>query len=186
MIDNSIAKLVQYGINTDLINEEDLIYDVNRILEILNKDSYEPDKAQEKEINLEEVLTELLDYAAKQNLLEHNTIGYRDLFDTKLMGCLTPRPSEVNQKFWQLYKVRIQIISDVIESKKMCAGRRKVLMGKLICRLIFPSLKKTQRQSRPQNRRNSQVIQSAFCVMKMLAMQGESIILQDRTTELFL
>lgn len=48
MIDNSIAKLVQYGINTDLINEEDRIYAVNRILEILNKDSYEPDKAQEK------------------------------------------------------------------------------------------------------------------------------------------
>ncbi len=103
MIDNSIEKLVQYGINTGLISEEDKIYAVNRILEVLNKDSYEPDKQAEQEINLEDVLNELLDYAAEQGLLEHNTIGYRDLFDTKLMGCLTPRPSEVNQKFWQLY-----------------------------------------------------------------------------------
>ncbi len=103
MIDNSIEKLVQYGINTRLISEEDKIYAVNRILEVLNKDSYEPDKQAEQEINLEDVLNELLDYAAEQGLLEHNTIGYRDLFDTKLMGCLTPRPSEVNQKFWQLY-----------------------------------------------------------------------------------
>lgn len=79
MIDNSIEKLVQYGINTGLISEEDKIYAVNRILEVLNKDSYEPDKQAEQEINLEDVLNELLDYAAEQGLLEHNTIGYRDL-----------------------------------------------------------------------------------------------------------
>lgn len=104
MIDNVIARLVQYGISTGLIEEEDHIYTANRILEVLEKDSYAPDEEGNSDVCLEETLKELLDYAAGEGLLEHNTIGYRDLFDTKLMGCLVPRPGEVNRKFWQLYR----------------------------------------------------------------------------------
>lgn len=104
MIDNSIAELVQYGKLTGLIDEEDRIYTANRILEILGKDSYHPEKEAPESVNLEGTLKELLDYAAETGLLEHNTVGYRDLLDTKLMGCLVPRPAEVNRKFWQLYE----------------------------------------------------------------------------------
>ena len=45
--------------------------------------------------SLPDVLSELTDFAYDKGLIPENTVSYRDLFDTKLMGCLTPRPSEV-------------------------------------------------------------------------------------------
>ncbi len=104
MIDKSISKFIQYGISTGLLEEEDRIYATNRVLEVLEKDTSEPQPETDGEICLEGILQELLDYAAEHGLLEHNTIGYRDLFDTRLMGCLTPMPGQVNRKFWKLYE----------------------------------------------------------------------------------
>ena len=52
---------------------------------------------------MEEVLAELLDYAFETGIIPENSITYRDLFDTKLMNCLMPRPSEVETRFWGLY-----------------------------------------------------------------------------------
>ena len=54
--------------------------------------------------NLEEILKEMLDYAAEKGMLEADSVVYRDLFDTKIMGLLMPRPSEVIRKFYDLYK----------------------------------------------------------------------------------
>ena len=104
MISEAINKLVQYGLETGLLTEEDKIYAVNQILEALHLDEYEePEKKETETVNLEETLKELLDFACSQGIIE-DSIGYRDLFDTKLMNCLMPRPSEVIGKFWNLYE----------------------------------------------------------------------------------
>lgn len=103
MIYEAIKKLVQYGLNTGLLEEEDHIYAVNQILEAMKMDEYEETESPLGEIRLESVLQELLDYACETGLIEENSITYRDLFDTKLMNCLMPRPSEIEHRFWDLY-----------------------------------------------------------------------------------
>ena len=65
---------------------------------------YEEPCEDAKEISLEETLKELLDYAAENGILENNSVVYRDLFDTKLMNCLMPRPGEVIRNFKRLYE----------------------------------------------------------------------------------
>ncbi len=102
MIDNTIKKLVDYGVRCGLVEADDVVYVSNRIIEVLGKDSYEPDAEVEASDDLEGMLKELLDYAVENGLIE-DSIVYRDLFDTKIMGCMVPRPSEVNKKFWDLY-----------------------------------------------------------------------------------
>ncbi|MDM8247669.1 UDP-glucose--hexose-1-phosphate uridylyltransferase [Lacrimispora saccharolytica] len=104
MIEESIAKLVQYGMEQGLLQEEDRIYAINRILEVLKLDDYQEQEQVPGHPDLEETLNELLDYAAEKGLMEHNSVVYRDLFDTKLMDCLMPRPSEVTAKFRELYQ----------------------------------------------------------------------------------
>ena len=54
-------------------------------------------------LNLEEILKVLLDFACEKGLVE-NSVVYRDLFDAKLMNCLMMRPSEIQKKFWELYQ----------------------------------------------------------------------------------
>ena len=102
MIDKSIRKLICYGLEKELITKRDEIFATNRILEILNLDSYDCEEIFEN-VNLEETLKELLDFAVETGLIE-DTITHRDLFDTKLMSALMPRPSEVTDKFYNLYK----------------------------------------------------------------------------------
>ena len=102
MIYESIKKLVTYGLETGLIKAEDRVWAVNRIIEALGLDSYEEPAEEFIDIDLEQTLSELLDYACEKGLCE-NSIAYRDLFDTKLMGLLTPRPSEVSKRFAELY-----------------------------------------------------------------------------------
>lgn len=104
MIDNVIKNLVDYGVRCGLVEEEDIMYSTNRILEVLGKDSYEPSEDAPEITDLEEILGKLLDYAVETGVLENDSIVYRDLFDTKLMSCLVPRQSEVGKKFWDLYK----------------------------------------------------------------------------------
>lgn len=103
MVYEAIKKLIQYGLETGLITETDSIYAVNQILDVLNLEEYEEPQQNFHNINLEETLGQLLDYACEQGIIE-NSIGYRDLFDTRLMNCLMPRPSEVSKKFWGLYE----------------------------------------------------------------------------------
>lgn len=102
MIYNSIKKLVTYALECGLIESEDRVYCINRLLEALALDSYEEPSEEYSDVDLEETLAELLDYACEKGLCE-NSVAYRDLFDTKLMGLLTPRPSEVNFKFHEIY-----------------------------------------------------------------------------------
>ncbi len=102
-IHTAIRKLVCYGLEKKLISAEDRIFAANLICEALHIDDYAPSDDIYTDVELEPVLRELLDYAAECGIIE-DSIVYRDLFDTKLMGCLTPRPSEVIEKFRRLYR----------------------------------------------------------------------------------
>ena len=102
MVFESIKKLVTYGLETGLITESDRVYTTNRLLEALGLEDYDEPQGEYKDIDLESTLKELLDYACEKGLCEDSVV-YRDLFDTKLMGLLTPRPSEVDAKFWFTY-----------------------------------------------------------------------------------
>lgn len=104
MIEQSIKKLVCYGLEKKLIEKEDIIYVTNRILNLLKIEEYNEPVENFENIELEEVLKELLDYAAANGLLENDSVVYRDLFDAKLMNCMLSKPSEVIRKFNDLYK----------------------------------------------------------------------------------
>lgn len=103
MIYNDIADLVTYGIQSGLITEADKNYTVNELLELFHLEEYEAPAESSREICLEKTLCNLLDYAYEKGILQENGVVYRDLFDTKIMGLLTPRPHEVVEKFWNLY-----------------------------------------------------------------------------------
>ena len=104
MLFENIKKLVQYGIDTGLTPECERIYTTNLLLDLFGEENYEDTDIQGEEINLETVLGALLDEACKRGIIE-DSIVYRDLFDTKLMNCLTPRPAQVQAEFAKRYEV---------------------------------------------------------------------------------
>lgn len=117
MIQKNIAKFVQYGLATGLIGKEDAIYTANRLIELLKLDILEED-TEEAVLGyteagnenaavigeLEQILGQICDYAYEAGILEENTVGYRDLFDTKVMSLLVDRPSNMIRKFRDLYQ----------------------------------------------------------------------------------
>ncbi|MCD8232598.1 MAG: UDP-glucose--hexose-1-phosphate uridylyltransferase [Clostridiales bacterium] len=105
MVDVYIKKLVQYGIEAGLIPEEERIYSTNQILEVLEKDDYEDPEENFTDIDLADTLAHILNYALETGVLKDGGVVSRDLFDTKLMNCLTPRPSEVIRTFRENYAV---------------------------------------------------------------------------------
>jgi len=106
VIDIAIAKLADYAIGSGLVEECDRTWAINTILDTLKLDSYsEPARTWEpKQVELAPVLEELLDDAYTRGVLIENSVVYRDLLDTELMGRLTPRPNEVRNQFHFLYK----------------------------------------------------------------------------------
>ena len=115
MIQENILKLVKYAKATGLIEKEDEVYTINRLLELFEVDDIEDatfdkingegDYTQEQaEEVLEDILDEMMEYAYENGLMKENSIVYKDLFDTKIMGCLVARPSEIRNKFKSLYE----------------------------------------------------------------------------------
>jgi len=100
----NIKKLVQYGINTGLTPECERIYTTNLLLDLFQENDYEDTACDLSKIVLEDVLKELLDEACSRGIVEDSVV-YRDLFDTKLMNCLMPRPAQVQKSFWEDYAV---------------------------------------------------------------------------------
>ena len=94
-----IDSLLDYAKNCELLHPLDEAFARNSLLAELKLESYEK---QPEHYNFPDCLNLLCDYAAETGLI-HDTIAERDLFDTRLMGCVTPRPSEVVRKFWSLY-----------------------------------------------------------------------------------
>ena len=102
--DENVKRLVQYGIESGLVPEEERIYTTNQLLELFEEEEYTEPEMEFKDVDLEEVLEELLDYAVEKGVLKENSVVYRDLFDTKIMNCLVPRPAQVIGTFKELYK----------------------------------------------------------------------------------
>jgi UDPglucose--hexose-1-phosphate uridylyltransferase len=101
-IETCIDSLISYAMNTGLAEPADHQVLVNRILDLLRLDAYEPSDELQSE-DLEEILRELLDYACQKGLCDDNVTA-RDLFDTRIMGVLTPMPREVRSRFAALYE----------------------------------------------------------------------------------
>ena len=110
MLSENIKRLVQYGIDAGLTPECERIFTTNLLLELFHEDDYE-----EVEVNgekeLEEILGELLDEACSRGIIE-NSVVYRDLFDTKMMNCLMPRPAQVQETFWKKYEESPEAATD--------------------------------------------------------------------------
>ena len=104
MIDAAVSKLAVYALRTGLIEESEYLWAVNTILDTLKLDSYTDPGQEWGEIELAPVLEELLDDAHARGVLAENSVVYRDLFDTGLMGRLTPRPAQVIETFQSLYR----------------------------------------------------------------------------------
>ena len=106
MIQRNIRQLVQYGLQTGLITEADKIYTTNRLLELFRLDELE-ECSEEVSMSVEEletVLAQMMDYAYAQGIMTEKSIVYRDLFDTKIMSMMVPRPSEVISEFETRYE----------------------------------------------------------------------------------
>ena len=102
MINIQIKKLINYGLECGLIEADDVIYTTNRILEILCLDEYTEPECECVCDSLEETLGAILDFATEKGLID-GSITSRDLFDTKIMSALVPRPGEVINTFYTLY-----------------------------------------------------------------------------------
>ena len=103
-INRLIKELVNYGLHTGLVKPEDETFTINRLLEILQLDEYVEPAHASLVPDLEKTLSDIMDFAYEKGVLQENSVGYRDLFDTKLMGALVPAPSVVNARFWELYR----------------------------------------------------------------------------------
>lgn len=96
----AITALVNYALEKELICPEEKTWAANQVLEIMKLDSFTWEELPEgKEPGLTEILDTLMDDAYARGVLEENSVAYRDLFDTKLMGSLTPRPAQIMNQF---------------------------------------------------------------------------------------
>lgn len=109
-INKAIKSLALYAENEGLTEKEDFHYIINQICQVLELDSFE-DCYIEEVAPLEEILNAILDFAINKGICEDSVV-YRDLFDTKIMGVLTPRPSEVIRAFNAHYKNSPQEATD--------------------------------------------------------------------------
>lgn len=115
MIQERILELVEYGLVTGLMKEEDKIYTTNALLELFQVDDIEdsvfeayktrePMTQETAEAVLEDILEDMMAYAYENGIMKENSIVYKDLFDTKIMSLLMGRPSEIRAKFKDLYE----------------------------------------------------------------------------------
>jgi UDPglucose--hexose-1-phosphate uridylyltransferase len=112
-INREIRRLVNYGIDKELIYKEDETYVINSVLEILQIVEFLDVEVEHEKLNHpQSILDNILDFAYQKGLIQENTVTYRDLLDARLMGCLTARPSEVIKRFNDDYKISPRLATD--------------------------------------------------------------------------
>ncbi len=110
MIYANINSFVKYALDCKLIEESDRYYVINTVLDILNLDEFiETDEC--PQLSLEEILDNFLSFAVENNLIDDN-ITEKDLFDTRIMSTVTPRPSQVIGEFNKLYETSPEKATD--------------------------------------------------------------------------
>ncbi|SFU80616.1 UTP-hexose-1-phosphate uridylyltransferase [Clostridium sp. DSM 8431] len=102
-INKELNRLINFSLQNNLIKEDDIIYSSNMLIGTLGLDDFKPIKIKENLETPSEILENILDFAVSKKIIE-NTTAERDLFDTKIMNCLMPRPSEVRTEFNNHYK----------------------------------------------------------------------------------
>ena len=111
MLNKNIRDLVEYGLRTGLVPACERNYTINLLLDLFREDEYtEPAEAPVCE-DLEQIFKGLLDEAVQRGIIE-DSIGCRDLFDTKIMNCLMPRPAQVQETFWKKYEESPEAATD--------------------------------------------------------------------------
>ena len=102
-IQHEISRLLHFARQKGLIAPEDEVYAANRLLDVLHVEDYVPEEVDETLETATPILECMLDYAAEKGLIE-GTTDERDLFDTRIMDCVMPRPSEVVRQFRAHYE----------------------------------------------------------------------------------
>ena len=103
MINTEINRLLNFALQQNLIEETDKFYSANRLIELLKVSEFVPEEVSEKLETATDILEKMLDYAVAEKIIE-DTTNERDLFDTRIMDCVMPRPSEVIRRFENDYK----------------------------------------------------------------------------------
>lgn len=112
MIDQLISELVAYGLQNGLIEDADKVYVTNGLLELFQKQDYQEPNASVELRDLHFILEDMLAFALSEGILEDDTVTMKDLFDTKIMGILTPAPSVVRKAFEEKYQVSPKTATD--------------------------------------------------------------------------
>ena len=185
MISTAIQQLVNYGLDTGLILPDDEIYIRNQLLMTMQLDSFTEPEGDVCYTDLESILKTLVDDAVARGVCEDNSTA-RDLFDTKLMGVLTPRPSIVRANFEERYEnegpqaatdwfYKFSQDTDYIRRYRIkrdlkWSPRRPTAIW--ISPSTFPNRKKTPRPSPPQSWPPRVLIPSASSVPRTRAMRA--------------
>ena len=103
MVYRLIDELICYGIKNQLVDTVDEVYVKNRLLELFELDAYEKSDFDGEVRPVNEILEDLMKVAHEKGIMEEDTITMKDLFDTKIMGMLTPSPSVVQRTFAEKY-----------------------------------------------------------------------------------
>lgn len=109
-MDRLISELVSYGMTNELIEEDDKVYVINRLLELFDKKDFVWSNEKVRSIHM--ILADMMKYAIEKGIMEDDTITTKDLFDTKIMGLITPMPSQVREKFKRLYTESPKLATD--------------------------------------------------------------------------
>lgn len=111
-IESLIQELVKYGMDNNLVETDDEVYVTNRLLELFNLNAYNPSESCEDTRELHFILEDMLEYARDNDLIPDDSVTEKDLFDTKIMGLLTPMPSAVRNRFKELGKESSKAATD--------------------------------------------------------------------------
>lgn len=197
MLYENIKKLVEYGIQTGLTPECERIYTTNLLLELFQEDSYEDVEIDSSSIELEAVMEGLLDEAVKRGIIE-DSIGFRDLFDTKIMNCLVPRPAQVQKTFAEKYEESPEAATEYFYKLSQDSNyiRRYRVKKDMKWKVDSPygeiditiNLSKPEKDPKAiaaaRNAKNTAYPKCQLC-MEMKDMQDGWIIRQEKTTESF-
>ena len=110
-MNHEINRLLNYGLQNGMIYEDDIDYSANLLVDLLKLDTFEKEDIDEKLETANDIIENILSYAVKKGLVEDSVV-FKDLFDTKLMNCIMPRPSEVINQFNNLKEVSSKNATD--------------------------------------------------------------------------
>lgn len=111
MINRLINELVAYGIREHLVDEDDRVFVTNNLLDLFKQAEFDKEEIKEERV-LADILKDMCDFAVKEKIIEDDSVTATDLFDTKIMGLLTPMPSTVRRIFKEIYSVDSKLATD--------------------------------------------------------------------------